>query len=377
LRRDPTAANLSLKSSRRPEFSIRDPGARATSRREVDDVASLADGRSERWTDRVLQTLGKDSSVRALKPEVSIVVPLFNEEACVARLVRSLEAFRATFDRACEVVLVDDGSTDLTAAVVESALPNLPDYRLVRLRSNAGQTAAMAAGLDHARGEIIVFMDGDLQNDPQDIPRLLKKIDEGFDLVSGWRRDRKDRALTRKLPSYVANRLIGIVTGVRLHDYGCTLKAYRARVLRPLKLYSDMHRFLPALSDRAGARICEIVVRHHPRTAGYSKYGLSRVLKVAFDLVVLKMILDFAGRPMHYFGLLSLAFLALAGIAAATWALNLVKNWLEGTIILPAIVVLFFVSFLYFLFLGLLAELIHDAGGGEGSGLARAVAETV
>jgi glycosyltransferase involved in cell wall biosynthesis len=312
-----------------------------------------------------------------LHPEISIVIPLYNEEECVAKLVRRLEEFRAGFSRRSEVVLVDDGSTDRTADIVEAALPNLPEYRLVRLRSNAGQTAAMSAGLDHARGDVIVFMDGDLQNDPADIPRLLAKIDEGYDLVSGWRRDRKDRALTRKLPSYVANRLIGIVTGVKLHDYGCTLKAYRARVLRPLKLYSDMHRFLPALSDRAGARICEIVVRHHPRTAGYSKYGLSRVLKVAFDLVVLKMILDFAGRPMHYFGAMSLAFLGGAALTGAVWAWNLDRGWREGTIILPAIVILFFVSFLYFLFLGLLAELIHDAGGGDGASFARSVAETV
>ncbi len=312
-----------------------------------------------------------------MQPEISIVIPLFNEEECVARLVRRLEEFRTGFDRASEVLLVDDGSTDRTAVIIEAALPNLKNYRLVRLRSNAGQTAAMSAGLDHALGDVIVFMDGDLQNDPADIPRLLAKIDEGYDLVSGWRRDRKDRALTRKLPSYVANRLIGIVTGVKLHDYGCTLKAYRARVLRPLKLYSDMHRFLPALSDRAGARICEIVVRHHPRTAGYSKYGLSRVLKVAFDLVVLKMILDFAGRPMHYFGAMSLSFLGLAGVAGAVWAWNIDRGWLEGKIILPAIIVLFFVSFLYFLFLGLLAELIHDAGGGDGASFARSVAETI
>lgn len=310
-----------------------------------------------------------------MNPEVSIVIPLYNEEACVARLVRTLEAFRSGFDRRSEVLLVDDGSTDRTAAIVEAALPNLKDYRFVRLRSNAGQTAAMSAGLDQAQGGVIVFMDGDLQNDPADIPRLLAKIDEGFDLVSGWRKHRKDRAMTRILPSYVANRLIGLVTGVKLHDYGCTLKAYRARVLRPLRLYSDMHRFLPALSDRAGARICEIVVRHHPRTAGYSKYGLSRVLKVAFDLVVLKMILDFAGRPMHYFGLLSLMFFGLTGFAGAVWMWNVDKDWKEGAVILPAIVVLFFVSFLYFLFLGLLAELIHDAGGGDKSSFARAVAE--
>jgi glycosyltransferase involved in cell wall biosynthesis len=312
-----------------------------------------------------------------LKPEVSIVIPLFNEEACVARLVRTLEEFRATFTRRSEVVLVDDGSTDRTAAILESALPNLRGYKLVRLRSNAGQTAAMSAGLEAVEGGVIVFMDGDLQNDPADIPRLLKKIDEGYDLVSGWRRDRKDRALTRRFPSYVANRLIGLVTGVKLHDYGCTLKAYRARVLKPLRLYSDMHRFLPALSDRAGARICELVVRHHPRTAGYSKYGLSRVLKVAFDLVVLKMILDFAGRPMHYFGLMSLAFLGLTGVVGGVWVWNLKSDWGKDALILPAIVVLCFVSFLYFLYLGLLAELIHDAGRGDDGAFARAVAEPV
>jgi glycosyltransferase involved in cell wall biosynthesis len=216
----------------------------------------------------------------------------------------------------------------------------------------------MAAGLEAALGEIILFMDADLQNDPKDIPLLLERLDEGYDLVSGWRKDRKDKTLTRTIPSRVANGLIGRVTGVRVHDYGCTLKAYRARIVKPLQLYSDMHRFLPALCSISGARICEIPVRHHPRLLGSSKYGLNRIFKVLADLVVVKMIITFADRPMHYFGLLSVFFLALSAGTSAVWLINLTQNWKGATVVLPSLIVLFFVSFLYFLFIGLLADLI-------------------
>jgi glycosyltransferase involved in cell wall biosynthesis len=309
-------------------------------------------------------------------PEVSIIVPLYNEEACVPHLLAELAAFVSGFQRKTEVILVDDGSRDQTAKLVEEALPGLPGFFLVRLRKNSGQTAAIAAGLEQAEGEVVVFMDGDLQNDPADIPRLLAKLDEGYDLVSGWRRDRKDRALTRKLPSFAANAIIGFVTGVRLHDYGCTLKAYRGRLLKPLRLYSDMHRFIPALMAQTGARIAEIVVSHRPRSHGTSKYGLSRVLKVALDLWVIQLIVHFSNRPMHFFGVMSILFLVLSVITTGFWAANLAidRDW---SIVLPAIVVLFFVSFLYFLFLGLLAELIHNVGRSDPADLARATAEIV
>jgi glycosyltransferase involved in cell wall biosynthesis len=309
-------------------------------------------------------------------PYVSIVIPLYNEEACVPHLLAELSAFVRGFDRSTEVVLVDDGSRDRTADLVEAALPGLPGFTLIRLRKNSGQTAAMAAGLEHATGEVTVFMDGDLQNDPADVPRLLAKLDEGYDLVSGWRRERKDRAVTRRLPSMAANALIGWVTGVRLHDYGCTLKAYRTRLLKALSLYSDMHRFIPALMAQTGARITEVVVSHRPRTHGTSKYGLSRVLKVALDLWVIQLIVHFSHRPLHYFGVMSILFLVLSGVATAFWAANLAidRDW---SIVLPAIVVLFFVSFLYFLFLGLLAELIHSVGRTDRADVARSTAEVL
>jgi glycosyltransferase involved in cell wall biosynthesis len=309
-----------------------------------------------------------------VSPEVSIVIPLYNEEACVKPLLAELSAFLASFDRSAEVVIVDDGSNDRTGLWVEQAISRMPQLTLVRLRRNSGQTAAMSAGLEQARGEVTVFMDGDLQNDVSDVPRLLARLDEGYDLVSGWRKDRKDRAITRRLPSAMANLLISWVTGVRLHDYGCTLKAYRAKFLKPLRLYSDMHRFIPALTSGAGARITEIVVTHRPRTLGQSKYGLSRVFKVALDLWTIQMIVHFSNRPMHFFGVMSILFLLLSVIATAFWAGNLAINR-DWSIVLPAIMLLFFVAFLYFLFLGLLAELIHNVGRKDPTDVARATVE--
>ncbi len=332
--------------------------------------------------------------------DVSIIIPLYNEVECAPHLIEELRGFVASFDRTTEIILVDDGSDDGTFETVRSEIrgeardvsgdpkPPLPGARLAKLRGNAGQTAAMAAGLSLAQGDVIVFMDGDLQNDPRDIPKLLEKIDEGYHLVSGWRRDRKDRALTRKFPSWAANLLIGVFTGVRvrdadgrptgwLHDFGCTLKAYRASELRALNLYSDMHRFLPALTHRAGAKIAEVVVNHRSREFGRSKYGLSRVLKVAADLVVLRLITEFAGRPMHYFGPLALTFVLFAGFTAAVWGWNLATRTGDGTIIFPAVITLFFVSSLYFLVLGLLAELIQRVGKYDPSDQARATLETI
>lgn len=310
-------------------------------------------------------------------PEISLVIPVYNEEECIPHLAERLSEFLATWDRPTEVILVDDGSTDRSRALLEGVVRGRPSWRLACLRRNRGQTAAMSAGLEIARGEVIVFMDADLQNDITDVPALVAKLDEGFDVVSGWRRQRQDKALTRRVPSIIANRLIGAVTGVRVHDYGCTLKAYRASVVRPLHLYSDMHRFLPALCSKSGARVTEIEVRHHPRTLGASKYGLNRVLKVLADLTVIKLIVTFADRPMHYFGLLSLAFLGLAGATAWVWATNLLRDWHESSIILPSVLFLFFCCFLYFLFIGLLAELVTTVFRHDPSKAARAAAEEI
>jgi glycosyltransferase involved in cell wall biosynthesis len=241
-----------------------------------------------------------DASVESVPPYLSVVVPVFDEEENVERLcvdlVRSLEAL----DRSFEVILVDDGSRDETFALLRDVAAEDDRLKLVRLRRNFGQTAAMAAGFDHARGEVIVPIDGDLQNDPADIRVLIEKIDEGYDVVSGWRRDRKD-GVVRRLPSQLANRLIGTVTGVRLHDYGCTLKAYRAEVIHEMRLYGEMHRFLPALACQAGARIAEVEVTHHPRVAGRSKYGLGRTFKVFLDLLTVKF-LSVSTKPSYVFG---------------------------------------------------------------------------
>jgi len=305
-------------------------------------------------------------------PHLSIVIPVYNEEACLPHLVGTLDGFLQRFDRSAEIILVDDGSSDRSRALMAELVQARPNFRIVGLRVNLGQTSAMAVGLHVAQGEIIVFMDADLQNDPDDIPRLLDKLDEGYDLVSGWRKNRQDRTFTRKFPSRIANLIIGWVTGVRVHDYGCTLKAYRSRIVKPLPLYSDMHRFLPALCSQSGARITEIVVNHRPRTLGSSKYGLDRVFKVVMDLAVIKMILTFSDRPMHYFGLVSLCFLGFTGVTFGMWAWNMAEGWREGTVILPSVIVLFFCCFLYFLFLGLLADLVVRVRRREGSELARA-----
>ncbi len=308
-------------------------------------------------------------------PEVSVVIPIYNEEEALPHLFTAMDAFISSFERSCEIVTVDDGSKDRSMDLLRQAVQTRPWLVVARLRANRGQTAAMAAGLELARGSIVVFMDADLQNDPNDIPRLVAKLDEGYDLASGWRRQRKDRAFTRKFPSWIANRLIGRFIGVRVHDYGCTLKAYRASVIKPLHLYSDMHRFLPALCSSAGARITEVEVRHHPRTHGNSKYGLNRVLKVMCDMLVIKLIVAFADRPMHYFGPFSVAFLMVGGSAITLHLVNIAAGWREQSIVLPALSVLALVSCIYFLFMGLLAELIVRVGRRDARALTRGAAE--
>jgi glycosyltransferase involved in cell wall biosynthesis len=232
---------------------------------------------------------------------ISIVVPVYNEEESVDVLYSALANALKGYEY--EIVFVDDGSTDASAVRIAALFDQDPAHtRAILLRRNFGQTAAIAAGIDHAAGDVIVLIDADMQNDPADIPMMLEKIDEGFDLVSGWRVDRKDTFLTRKLPSRIANWIISIVTGVRLHDYGCTLKAYRREVLEGFRLYGEMHRFIPAYAGAVGAKICEVPVKHHPRRFGKTKYGLNRTIKVLLDLLTVKFLISFANKPIYLFG---------------------------------------------------------------------------
>ena len=233
--------------------------------------------------------------------DLSIVVPVYEEEDNVVPLYERLSSALNALGRSYEIIVVDDGSRDATYARLAELADADAAFKVVKLRRNFGQTAAMAAGFDHARGDVVIPMDGDLQNDPADIPRLLDKLHEGYDVVSGWRKDRRDNAL-RRLPSRVANWLIGRVTGVRLHDYGCTLKAYRADVIEETRLYGEMHRFLPALAAQAGALIAEIPVQHHPRVSGRSKYGLKRTFKVLLDLLTVKFLSVWSTKPSYVFG---------------------------------------------------------------------------
>ena len=240
-------------------------------------------------------------------PTVSVVVPIYNEAETVERLLDKLSAILPTCTGEYEILIVDDGSSDGSAELLDSAAARDPRIVVIHFRTNFGQTAALSAGFHRARFEVVVTLDADLQNDPADIPALLSKIAAGNDIVSGWRKERQDPLLTRRLPSYLANRLISYITGVKLHDYGCTLKAYRRDLLQHIQLYGELHRFIPALGAWAGAAVDEVPVRHHPRRHGRSHYGLSRVFKVLLDLLTVKFLLDYATRPIHIFGAIGFA----------------------------------------------------------------------
>ena len=250
--------------------------------------------------------------------QLSVVVPLFNEEESLPPLVERILSHVRPLGIPFELVLVDDGSRDRTAAVLREVSSQVPELVAVLLRRNYGQTAAMAAGFDASSGEVIVTLDGDLQNDPADIPQLLQKLDEGYDLVSGWRHQRQDAAMSRLLPSLMANRLIARVTGVRLHDYGCSLKAYRREVVDDMNLYGELHRFLPALAFIEGARITEVKVTHHARRYGQSKYGIDRTFRVLMDLLTVWFMKRFLTRPMHVFGFGGLAAMGV-GLLVVLW----------------------------------------------------------
>lgn len=245
------------------------------------------------------------------RTEISIVIPLYNEAKNIEALYGSLSQVVRTLGRDTEIIFIDDGSTDETFQDLLNLKKLDGSIRIIHFARNFGQTAALSAGFDYAKGDVVITMDGDLQNDPKDIPLLLQKIEDGYDVVSGWRFRRQDKFLLRRLPSKIANWIIGLITGVKLHDSGCTLKAYRSNVVKNLRLYGEMHRFIPALASSRGAKIAEVKVNHHLRMHGNSKYGISRTIRVFLDLITIKFLLSFLTRPLQIFGLGGLIFLAV------------------------------------------------------------------
>ncbi len=266
--------------------------------------------------EEVLVVTGRTRPTRDEKPEISVFLPVYNEEPNLRPLHAKLDAALKVLGRTAEIIYVDDGSTDGSLNVLRELARDDDRVRVVALRRNYGQTAAMAAGIDAASGEVLIPMDADMQNDPADIARLLDKLAEGYDVVSGWRKNRQDKLVTRKIPSMLANRLISWIGGVPLHDYGCSLKAYRRESIEDVKLYGEMHRFIPIYASWAGARVAEIPVEHHARTMGKSKYGLSRTLKVVFDLVTIKFMASYQTKPLYLFGGAGLLTFAVSFLSA-------------------------------------------------------------
>jgi dolichol-phosphate mannosyltransferase len=292
-------------------------------------------------------------------PEISVFLPVYNEEPNLRPLHAKLDEALKRLGRSAEIVYVDDGSTDASLKILRDIAELDPRVRVVALRRNYGQTAAMAAGIDAAKGDVLIPMDADLQNDPADITRLLKKLDEGYDVVSGWRKNRKDKMITRKIPSMLANRLISWIGGVPLHDYGCSLKAYRRESLQDVRLYGEMHRFIPIYAAWAGARVTEIPVEHHARTMGKSKYGLSRTIKVVFDLMTIKFMASYQTKPIYVFGsfgMLAFAISILGGLYAVFLKIFHKADFVQTP--LPILSIVMFAVGVQFLLMGLLAEML-------------------
>ncbi len=261
--------------------------------------------------------------------ELSIVVPLYNESESVEDLFQKIKSELQKLSLSYEIIFVDDGSTDATWELVEKLKENNPELKGIKFRQNSGQTSAMVAGFNNASGEIIVTLDGDLQNDPSDIPVLLEKMDEGYDIVSGWRKNRKDH-FSRVLPSKVANAIISVATGVKLHDYGCSLKAYRAGCITQLEAYGEMHRFFPALASMTGARVTEIPVNHYPRKHGVSKYGFERIFKVFSDILAMSLIIRFSSTPLKGFVICAIPFILLTMGFGLLGTLAILFDWTKG-----------------------------------------------
>jgi len=296
------------------------------------------------------------------KPEVSVFLPVYNEEPNLLPLHAKLDEALKALGRSAEIIYVDDGSSDGSLSVLRQ-IAGLDDrVRVVALKRNYGQTAAMAAGIDAAKGDVLIPMDADLQNDPADIIRLLNKMDEGYDVVSGWRKNRQDTLVTRKIPSMIANRLISWIGGVPLHDYGCSLKAYRRESLADVKLYGEMHRFIPIYAAWAGARVTEIPVAHHPRTMGQSKYGLSRTIKVVFDLITIKFMASYQTKPLYLFGFAGLLTFGVSLLSALLACLMKFADWPHHADFiqtpLPVMAMVMLVLGIQLFLMGLLAEML-------------------
>jgi glycosyltransferase involved in cell wall biosynthesis len=290
--------------------------------------------------------------------DISIVVPVFNELENVEAVYSAISSVLHAMGCSYEIIMVDDGSSDGSYSILTQLASKDSNLKAIRFRRNFGQTAAMSAGFDFAKGDIIIPMDGDLQNDPADIPRLVAKINDGYDVVSGWRRDRKDTYITRKIPSLLANALISRQTGVYLHDYGCTLKAYRREVLDGINLYGEMHRFVPALASQFGAKVTELPVNHFPRVHGVSKYGISRTLRVVLDLITVKFLMAYSTKPIQLFGKWGV-YTILAGVGTGTMTiyLKVFENFSMNRN--PLLILTAFLLFMgvQFIVLGLLGEL--------------------
>ena len=298
------------------------------------------------------------------KIDVSVVVPVYNEEENVRLLYEKITAAMKRCQKEYEIIIVDDGSKDKTLLILREIQQADSNIKVITFRGNFGQSAAMAAGFDAAKGEVVVAMDGDLQNDPDDIPKLLAKINEGYDVVSGWRKNRKDKMIIRKFPSKIANKLICSVTKVKLHDTGCSLKAFRKEIIKRIKLYGEMHRFIPALAKIEGAKISEIVVNHHPRIYGESKYNITRTFRVIMDLTTLNLFMKHLKNPLQFFGIFAVIFLFIAGIIGtftAFYMINYASNVDAHNILITLTFLMIFTGF-QFLFFGLLAALIVKTG---------------
>lgn len=292
-------------------------------------------------------------------PDISVVVPIYNEAENLSDLHREIDAACRSLDKSFEFLFIDDGSTDGSFAVLKEIRASDPRVRVIRFRKNFGQTAAISAGFEYARGDAIITMDADLQNDPGDIPLLLEKLESGFDIVSGWRQNRKDRLLTRRIPSMAANRMISWITGVKLHDYGCTLKAFRREVVENLHLYGEMHRFIPAIASSLGILLAEVPVNHRPRRRGRSKYTLMRTPRVLLDLLTVKFLQSYSTRPLQIFGLLGFGA-GLIGVFMSAFMTyeRFAKNKGLGDRPLLLLAILLIVIGVQFITLGLLAEIM-------------------